>query len=137
MTNLYTNIKFNDMKCREAMNFYKDILGGELDIMTVKGSPMESEFPPEKHDLITHSTLKNNGWMLIGADMMQDTATVGDNVGIMLDCQTAEEIETIFAKLSEGGTVFMPLSQQFWGATYGVVTDKFGIEWQLNHTNAA
>jgi len=126
------NLRFNDKKCREAMTFYKDCLGGEVEFMTAKGTPMEKDMTPETLDLIMHSTLKKGDWMIVGSDMMRDKATIGDNVGISLDCESAEEIKTIFDKLSKGGDVFMPLEDMFWGATFGLVTDKYGIEWMLN-----
>ncbi len=126
------NLRFNDKKCREAMTFYKDCLGGEVEFMTAKGTPMEKDMPADKLDLVMHSTLKKGDWMIVGSDMMRDKATVGDNVGISLDCESAEEIKTIFDKLSKGGDVFMPLEDMFWGATFGLVTDKYGIEWMLN-----
>lgn len=134
MAKLITFIRFNDDTCKEAMNFYQKCLGGELEFMTAKGTPMEKEMPADKLDLIIHSTLKKDDWTLIGSDMMQDKAVVGDNVGICLDCESEEEIKTIFAKLSEGGTVFMPLEDAFWGAIFGVVTDKYGTEWMLNYS---
>lgn len=134
MTQLNPFIKFNDNKCREAMNFYKDCLGGELEFMTVKNSPMEKDLPEDKKDLIMHSTLKNDDWCLIGSDMMMDKAVIGDNVGISLnfDNKNKEEFEKIFNKLSDGGKIFMPIEEQFWDAWFGVLTDKYGVEWMLN-----
>lgn len=125
-------LKFNDAKCREAMNFYKDIFGGELDFMTVAGSPMEKDMPADKKDLIMHSTLKKGAWVLIGSDMMRDKAIVGDNVGVSIDCESEAELREIFAKLEQGGEVFMAPEEMFWGAVFGMVTDKYGIEWMLN-----
>ena len=81
MAKLSPFLRFNDNKCREAMNFYKECLGGELDFMTVKESPMSKDMPADKQDLIMHSTLKKGGWVLIGSDMMRDKAAIGDNVG--------------------------------------------------------
>lgn len=132
MAKLNPFIKFNDKKCTEAMNFYKDCLGGELSFMTVKGSPMEKDMPADKHDLIMHSTLKNGDWVLSGSDMMRDKAVIGDNVGVSLDCESEEEINTIFNKLSVGGEVFMAVQDVFWGGVFGMVTDKYGVEWMLN-----
>ncbi len=132
MAKLNPFVRFNDGKCREAMAFYKDCLGGELSFMTVKESPMVKDMPSEKHDLIMHSTLKKGEWTLIGSDMMRDKAMIGDNVGLSLDCESEEEIKTIFTKLSQGGEVFMPLEKVFWGALFGLVTDKYGVEWMLN-----
>lgn len=125
-------LKFNDAKCREAMNFYKDIFGGELDFMTVSGSPVEKDMPADKQDLIMHSTLKKGDWILIGSDMMRDKAIIGDNVGVSIDCESEAELREIFSKLEQGGEVFMAPEEMFWGAVFGMVTDKYGIEWMLN-----
>ncbi len=133
MSQLSPFVRFDDGKCREAMNFYKDCLGGgELEFMTGKGTPMEKDMPADKLDRIMHSTLKKDDWVLIGSDMMMERAKIGDNVGISLNCSSDEEIRSVFQKLSEGGEVFMPLEDQFWGALFGVVTDKYGVEWMLN-----
>ncbi len=132
MAQLNPFIRFNDSKCREAMNFYKECLGGELDFMTVKDSPMSKEMGADKQNLIMHSTLKKDSWVLIGSDMMRDEATIGDNLGISLDCESDKEINTVFDKLAKDGEIFMPLEEAFWGATFGVVTDKYGVEWMLN-----
>jgi PhnB protein len=137
MAKLSPFIKFNDSKCVEAMNFYKDCLGGELDFMTVKGSPMAKDMPEDKQDLVMHSTLTNGDWVLIGSDMMRDKATIGDNMGVSLNCESEEEIKTVFEKLSKGGEVFMPLEDMFWDAMFGVVTDKYGVEWMLNYPKPA
>ncbi|MES2623584.1 MAG: VOC family protein [Patescibacteria group bacterium] len=135
MTPLSPFIKFNNSKCREAMTFYKECLGGELEFMVIKDSPMAKDMPEDKLDLIMHSTLTGSNWMLIGSDMMQDKATIGDSVGVSFSCQSEEEIRSIFNKLADGGDVFMPVEEQFWGALFGVVTDKYGVEWMLNFPN--
>ncbi len=132
MSKINPFIRFNDEKCKEAMNFYKECLGGELEFMTAKGTPMEKDMPADKLDLIMHSTLKKDDWVIIGSDMMRDKAIVGDNVGVSFECESEEEIQTVFNKLAEGGEIFMPLEDMFWGATFGVVTDKYGVEWMLN-----
>ncbi len=132
MAKLNPFIRFNNGKCKEAMNFYKDCLGGELDFMTAGESPMAKDMPAEKHDLIMHSTLKKGDLVIIGSDMMRDKAVIGDNVGVALDCTSDEEIKTLFSKLSKGGDVFMPLDEMFWGGVFGLVTDKYGVEWMLN-----
>jgi PhnB protein len=128
-------LKFNDDKCREAMAFYKESLGGggELTFQTVGESPMAKEMPEENGDKIMHAVLKVNGVEIYGSDMMRDKAIVGDSVGLSLNFENEEEIRSVFSKLSEGGEVFMPLEKQFWGALFGVVTDKYGVEWMLNY----
>lgn len=132
MSNIIPFIRVNDGKCTEAMNFYKDIFGGELELMTLGQSPMAKDMPG-KENLVMHSTLKKDGEILfIGMDMMRDKAVIGDNVGISIDCKSQKELDGIFAKLEKGGDVFMKPEEQFWGGYFGVVTDKYGVEWMLN-----
>lgn len=114
------------------MNFYKGCFGGELSFMTVGESPMAKDMPDDKQHLIMHSELKKGDFVFFGSDMMRDVATIGDNVGMSLNCESEEEIKDLFAKLSAGGEVFMPIEDAFWGALFGMVTDKYGIEWMLN-----
>jgi PhnB protein len=132
MAKLNPYVKINDGKCREAMEFYKDALGGELEFMTVKGSPMEKDMPADKHGLVMHSTLTKGDWVLIGSDMMRDKAVIGDNVGVSLACESEEEVKTAFAKLSKGGEIFMPLEVAFWGSWFSMFTDRYGVEWMLS-----
>lgn len=131
MATLNAYLKFNDNKCREAMEFYKSIFGGELTFMTVKDSPMAGEMP-DALDKVMHVEFKAPGILLYGSDMMRDKAIVGDNVGLSLNYTDLEEQKDHFEKLSVGGEVFMPLEKAFWGDVFGVVTDKYGIEWMLN-----
>ncbi len=134
MRQIYPYIKLNDGKCKEAMEFYSKCLDAEITaMMTLGESPMAKEMPPETHNLVMHSTLSKNGMMLFSAsDMMRDKATIGDNVGITIDCESEEEIRSIFEKLSQGGEVFMPIEDTFWDALFGMLTDKYGVEWMLN-----
>ncbi len=115
------------------MNFYKSCFGGELQNMKVKDSPMAKDMPADKQEYLMHSMLKSDSASFIGMDMMRDKATVGDNVGLSMDCDSEEQIKNFFSKLSEGGEIFMPLEVQFWGGLFGVFTDKYGVEWMLNY----
>lgn len=127
-------LKFNDGKCREAMGFYKKCLGGNLEFTTVGESAMAKDMPAGKHSLIMHSTLsKGDEVLFLGSDMMRDKAVIGDNVGLALNCQSEKELDELFSKLSEGGEVFMKPEKTFWGGYFGMVIDKYGIEWMLNY----
>ncbi len=132
MTQLNPYVRFNDGKCREAMMFYQECIGGELTFQTVGETPMVKDMPPEKSTLIMHATLKNGGVELYASDMMRDKAVVGDNIALSLNTTTEAETNAIFEKLSRGGSVFMPVEKQFWGALFGVLTDKYGVEWMVN-----
>lgn len=134
MANLNPSIRFNDGKCLEAMRFYKDALGGgEVTYMTLGESPMGAEATESNKNLVMHAEFSKKDMTFYASDMMRDKAVIGDNVGIALNCDSEEEITTIFDKLSVGGDIFMKPEMQFWGGMYGMVTDKYGVEWALNY----
>jgi PhnB protein len=133
MAKLNPYLRFNDGKCREAMTFYQSCLGGKLSFQTVAESPMAKEIGAEAQNRIMHSTLKAPGIDLYGSDMIRDKATVGDNFSMSLECESEEEINSLFKKLSAGGEVFQPVEEVPWGAIFGMVTDKYGVEWMLNY----
>jgi len=133
MTQLNTYLRFNG-NCREAMNFYKSCLGGELTLQTVAESPIAAQLPPEAGNNVMHATLTKGSLALAGSDMAPDEGLKrGNHMVLMLNCSSAEEIQTFFEKLSTGGQLLMPLQTEFWGDTFGMLTDKFGNEWMLNY----
>ncbi len=132
MPQLNPFLRFNDGKCREAMQFYQSIFGGKLEFMTLGESPMAKDSSKEKYDLVMHAELSSGELIFYGSDMMRDKAIVGDNVGMALNCKSETEIKEHFSKLSEGGEVFMGLEDAYWGGLFGMVTDKYGVEWMLN-----
>lgn len=117
--------------CREAMEFYAKAFGGELHVMTWAEAPQP---PTEGADLVMHSRLTSGSVLLMASDTPGDRppTPAGRNVGLSIECSSREEEERLFAALSEGGTVMMPLQDTFWGAFYGMLTDKFGIWWMLD-----
>lgn len=133
MLQLNPYLRFNDSKCREAMNFYKEIFGGELTFQTLSETPMSKEMPADAQSKIMHATLKNGDFELFASDMMRDKATIGDNISLAVNCGSEEQIRNLFEKLKIGGEIFMPLEKAFWGGLFGMLTDKFGIEWMLNY----
>lgn len=121
-------------KCREAMNFYQSIFGGELELNEVEGSPMEQYWPDGKGQLF-HSALTLNGKPLIMATDMTGPAgqTVGNNIQLAIGCGSEDEIHRLANQLAEGGQVLAPVADTFWNALFGSVQDKFGINWMLNY----
>ena len=134
MAQLNPYITFNG-NSREAMEFYKACLGGELSIMTVGDSPVASQMP-DKKDNVLHSTLKKDGMVLMASDkIMPGELIQGNTITVCINGGTKEELQQFFAKLSEGGTVGQPLTESFFG-TYGELKDKFGIDWMFQADNA-
>ncbi|MEQ8524459.1 VOC family protein [Gracilimonas sp.] len=118
--------------CEEAMNYYKDCLGGEITVLQRFG---DTEMPvdDDHKEKIMHGELKADGIHMMFSDgAPHKDIAVGDNVQLNINVQTEEEQDRLFELLSEGGEVTMPLEKTFWGARYGMLKDKFGIRWMLN-----
>lgn len=132
MTQILAYLTFKG-NCRAAMEFYRDCLGAELRLQTVGDTPMAAQMPPDSHGMIMHADLTKGGLRLMASDLVGDYPfNPGDTISLMLYCDTEAEVRGYFAKLSAGGTVNQPLEEQFWGAVYGDLTDKFGLRWMLN-----
>ncbi|CAA9534363.1 MAG: hypothetical protein AVDCRST_MAG96-3790 [uncultured Segetibacter sp.] len=133
MTQINAYAGFNG-QCREAMTFYKECLGGELTMQTFGESPVAAQCAAGMKDQIVHSSLTNGTLLLMGSDMVgPDGFIKGNDIALSLNCSSEEEINTFFSKLSEGGKIIDGLKTQFWGAIFGVLTDKFGKNWMLNY----
>ena len=117
----------------DAMRFYHSILGGELTMQTFGESKMAQK--PEEEKLIIHATLKNEGLTIMASDAMPSRqAKFGDNVHMSISGDDSARRTKVFNGLAAGGKVDMPLAKQFWGDTYGQLTDRFGIHWMVNIT---
>lgn len=119
--------------CREAFDFYRDALDGEIvDRMTYGDSPMAADMPPESHGWIMHSMLRAGGAELMGADgpPPHDAPGQGAFVNVMAD--TVEQSERIWARLSDGADVRMPLQPTFWSQRFGMLVDRYGKPWMVN-----
>lgn len=125
----YLNFQGNT---REAMTFYQQCLGAELDIRTF--GEMNAPFPGHEHHVM-HARLSKGEAVLMASDPMPGSPViVGNNVWVVQDCESVNEIETLFVALGAGGRVIMPLADQSWGAQFGMLADKFGINWMFNYT---
>ena len=121
-------------KCTEAMNFYKEILGGELTIMVAGDSPAKDHMPADLHDQVMHSHLKSGTIEIMGSDMAPTQPVEGNTVYLALTCRDEPELKTLFEKFSAGGKVEQPLQQAFFG-WFGSLEDRFGKHWMFNCSN--
>jgi len=129
-----------DGNCEEAFNFYKSVFGGEFPMVGRFGDmPPAEGMPPLPEDAknrIMHITLPiSEETILMGSDTMPGVHEhkIGNNISLSINTNSREEAERVFHRLSEGGNVTMPLSDTFWGAYFGMWTDKFGINWMVNY----
>ena len=121
-----------DGQARKAMEFYRKCLGGNLSLMTFADAPGDT--PPELKERIMHACLTLPSAKIMASDTMPGAEyRRGNHISVCLACESLEEIERIFASMAEGGKVEMPLDNVFWGARFGTLTDRFGINWLFNY----
>jgi PhnB protein len=119
-----------DGNCREAMEFYKECLGGELELMTVEQSG-QAENIPDKKDQIMHGSLTSDGIVLMASDMiMEGEIKQGNTMTLCLNRGSKEEMEELFKKFSEGAKIETEFGETFFGY-YGALEDKFGFRWMF------
>jgi len=118
--------------CEEALNFYKEVLGGEVLQISYMGEG-DYEVPEHVKGKVMHARLQIGENVLYMSDTF-DPASVkqGNNISLSLDIEDVTKLEKLFNDLSIGGTVKMGLQDTFWGARFGMFIDKFGIHWMMN-----
>ena len=119
--------------CEEALNFYKNSLGGEIaGLMRFSDAPMP--VAEENAQRVMHGEFRsNNLYFMVSDTMPGDDVVPGNNVHLSLQFDDAAEQEAAFNALAEGGSVQMALDNTFWGARFGMLTDRYGIRWMLNY----
>jgi PhnB protein len=131
MMKLYTYVNYRG-KCREAFRFYEQHLGGKVTVtMTHSQMPDAKDVPPELKDAILHARITIGETELMGADI--PNAEPMRSAYLTLMATSIEEAERIYARLSEGGEVFMPMTETFFATRFGQLRDKFGANWMILH----
>ncbi len=134
MTRLNPYITF-DGTAREAMEFYRGLLGGELQLDTFEGY-VPDETPDEQKRRIMHAQLEApSGITLMGADVPPGMPFDGGaRIVISLSGPTGDDdyLRSAWSRLADGGTVLMPLEQAPWGAVFGGLVDRYGVQWYVN-----
>ena len=130
-TQLSPYLSFRD-NANEAMEFYQSLFGGELTSSTF--AEFHASDDPAEQDKIMHSMLTTKGGMVL---MASDTPnrmhyTPGNNYSLSLSGEDEGELRGYWEKLSAGGSVTMPLGPAPWGDTFGMCTDKFGVNWMVD-----
>lgn len=143
MATLNIYLTFNG-NCREAFDFYKSVFGGEYLYIGNFGEmpPVEGKETSEKdNNKIMHVSLPiSKETTLMGSDTREAVVpyfNAGNNFSISINAESKEEAERLFNGLSAGGQVTMPMGDTFWGAYFGMFTDKFGINWMVNYDDPA
>ena len=133
--NPYLNFPGNT---EEAFNFYRSVFGGEFAVIQrFKDTPEADRVPAAEKDMIMHIALPiGKGNVIMATDALESMGhkvTYGTNFHLSINAESEEETTKIFNALSAGGKVTMPLAKMFWGAFFGMLTDKFGVQWMVNY----
>ena len=139
IVNIYLNFNGN---CEQAFDFYKSVFGGEFSYVgRFKNMPpsedASKQVPEEMANRIMHISLPiSKETSLMGSDTGGEWAASfkqGNNFSISVNAASKDEADRIFNALSAGGQVTMPLANTFWGDYFGMLTDKFGINWMMSY----
>lgn len=137
--NVYLTFNGN---CEEAFNFYKSVFGGEFPYFgrfkDMPPQPGQKAMPESDGNKIMHVSLPvSKETMLMGSDTGGEWASSfkqGNNFSISINAESKDEADRFFRQLSAGGQTIMPMNNTFWGAYFGMLTDKFGINWMVNYS---
>lgn len=126
----YLNFEGN---CEEALNFYKDIFGGEVEIQSRYDNPA-MHAPSGYRDKILHGRLYMGDLAIYASDIFpgKRTAQNSGDVQLSLDVVDPETGKKLFERLSSGGKIGVAFDKQFWGDWHGNLTDKYGVRWMVN-----
>jgi PhnB protein len=123
--------------CEEAFKLYKKVFGGEyLSFLKYSEAPPESNLKEDEKDKIMHVSLPiGENSLLMGSDRPEHTGEniAGNNFSVLISPDSELQADDYFKGLSEGGSIIMPMQKTFWGAYYGMLTDRFGINWMISY----
>ena len=120
-------------RCEEALEFYKNALGGTYELMRVEGTPAAEHMPPDAGNRVMHASFTSAGVTFLASDGREDKAVDPNagNIALALAATDSGEGERIFNALADGGKITMPIDAAFWGGRFGIVVDRFGTEWMM------
>ncbi len=141
MANINPYLDF-DGNAEEALNFYKSVFGGEFTALMrykeMSGAECDGmKLANDELERVMHISLPiGNNSILMASDVLESTGQtriVGTNFSVSIGADSKEEAEKLYHGLADGGTMTMPIADAFWGAYFGMLTDKFGVQWLVNY----
>jgi PhnB protein len=120
----------------EAFNFYKSVLNGEIiGLQRFKDTPEATKLPAHEQEKMMHMSIAfGKGNLLMATDALESMGhkvTAGTNFHLTVNTESKDEANRVFKGLAAGGQITMPIEDMFWGAYFGMLTDKFGIQWMV------
>lgn len=121
-------------RCEEALEFYKNAIGGTYELNRFEGSPMAEQVPANLRNKIMHASFKGDGFSFMASDgdLSKSVDPEEGNISISLGIDDSAQAQRAFNALADGGEVKMPFADAPWGeGKFGVLVDRFGTEWML------
>jgi len=134
MSRINTYLSFNG-NAAEAFNFYKSAIGGEFERIQYFRDLPDHQVTEAEKNRIMHVALPVGDNLLMGCDTSEafgNTVRMGSNFSISFSADSKDHADRLFSSLSEGGKISMPMNDTFWGAYFGMLIDKFGINWMID-----
>jgi PhnB protein len=127
---------FFEGNCEKALNYYKDVFGGEVEgLSRWSEMPKDAQGPPvtpETANRVMHANFRAPGVAFMASDATPEKRYGEGSISLSIGTNNVAEAERVFNLLADGGKVEMPMQDTFWGARFGMLTDKFGIDWMIN-----
>ncbi|MEO6912553.1 MAG: VOC family protein [Candidatus Baltobacteraceae bacterium] len=120
-------------RCEEALKFYKEALGGDYELTLFEGSQMAEHVSADYRTKVMHGTFSGPGFQFMASDA-NEAKTIdpeAGNISLSLSSGNREEAGRKFDALAAGGKVTTPFADAFWGGQFGILVDKFGVEWMI------
>jgi PhnB protein len=128
---LYTYLNYGG-NCRQAFEFYAAHLGGKITALTTHGElPDASKVPPEWKNAVLHARIEIGGTVVMAADIPPDRFQPMRSAYLSLMLTSIDEAERIYALLTDGGQIFMPMEETFFAHRFAMLRDRFGTSWML------
>ncbi len=135
MKTINTTLSFNG-EAEAAFNLYRSVFGGEfIHLQRMSDIPGVQGLSAEEANKVLHVALQAGNSILNGMDIpgSRTPAIFGTNIFIGIETSSEEETDRFMAGLAEGGQIMMPAAHQFWGSYFGMVTDRFGVQWMVGY----
>jgi PhnB protein len=130
---LFTYLNYGG-NCRDAFEFYAQHLGGKITMLTTHGEqPDANNVPPEWRNAVLHARIELGETTVMGADIPPDRFQPMRSAYLSLLVDSAADAERIYALLTDGGQIFMPMAETFFAHRFAMLRDRFGTSWMLLH----
>ena len=133
---LYTYLNYGG-NCRQAFEFYAKHLGGRIVMITTHGEqPEQDKVPADWKNAVLHARIEIGDTVLLGADIPPERFKPIRSAYLSLMVDSIGEAERLYALLTEGGQIFMPMEETFFARRFAMLRDRFGTSWMLLHERA-